>query len=107
MWGLVMHGPKGQEDKRTTLLDKIFKDRDGRVNLVAFPNVPLGIWIVAEIVAKLLKGTPHKVAIFIAMVSLVIWAVLELFSGVNYFRRVLGLLVLGGTLGSVVQSLLK
>ena len=42
----------------------------------------------------------------IAFGSLFIWAGLELFQGVNYFRRALGLLVLVGLTASKIQYVL-
>lgn len=52
-----------------------------------------------------LGGTLESIAKFVAFVALTVWSVLEVVSGVNYFRRVLGFIVLIGLTVSVVQAL--
>ncbi|WP_201320312.1 hypothetical protein [Pseudanabaena sp. lw0831] len=87
-----------------TLLDKIFRDREGKVVLAQMPNLPLIVWIVASLLR--LVFTTGKVNIgleAIAFGSLFTWAWEELFQGVNYFRRALGLLVLIGLIVSKIQ----
>ncbi|MCX5933950.1 MAG: hypothetical protein NTU99_04060 [Pseudanabaena sp. LacPavin_0818_WC45_MAG_42_6] len=86
-----------------TLLDKIFRDREGKVVLAQTPNLPLIVWIVASLLRLIF--TTGKVSIgleAIAFGSLFTWAWEELFQGVNYFRRVLGLLVLVGLIASKI-----
>ena len=86
-----------------TLLDKIFRDREGKVLLAQMPNLPLIVWIVASLLR--LIYTTGKVNIgleAIAFGSLFTWAWEELFQGVNYFRRALGLLVLVGLIASKI-----
>ncbi|MEH2193535.1 MAG: hypothetical protein V7K98_12990 [Nostoc sp.] len=78
-----------------TLVDKIFRDSDGKIVIAQAPNLPLIIWIVTSILA--LVFTTGKINILLDILangSLFTWAWLELFQGVNYFRRALGLLVL-------------
>lgn len=86
-----------------TLLDKIFRDREGKVLLAQMPNLPLIVWIVASLLR--LIYTTGKVNIgleAIAFGSLFTWAWEELFQGVNYFRRALGVLVLVGLIASKI-----
>ncbi|GBO51514.1 hypothetical protein APA_478 [Pseudanabaena sp. lw0831] len=86
------------------MLDKIFRDREGKVVLAQMPNLPLIVWIVASLLR--LVFTTGKVNIgleAIAFGSLFTWAWEELFQGVNYFRRALGLLVLIGLIVSKIQ----
>jgi hypothetical protein len=78
-----------------TLVDKTFRDSDGKIVLAQMPNLPLIVWIVASILALIFtSGKINTVLDVVANGSLFTWAWLELFQGVNYFRRALGLAVL-------------
>lgn len=55
-----------------------------------FPNLPLGVWIAATVIAKITSGTVESVSLAIAAVALSVWAYFELSDGVNWFRRLLG-----------------
>ncbi len=66
-------------------------------NFVLFqtPNLPLVVGLLASILAKILPyGQLNFIAALIAFGALFTWGWLELFSGVNVFRRALGLAVL-------------
>ena len=87
-----------------TLFDKIFCDREGKVVLAQMPNLPFIVWVVTSLLR--LVFTTGKINIgleAIAFGSLFTWAWEELFQGVNYFRRALGLLVLVGLIASKIQ----
>ena len=78
-----------------TLFDKVFRDREGEIVLAQMPNLPLIVWIIASLLKLIF--TTGKISIgldAIAFGSLFTWAWEELFQGVNYFRRALGLIVL-------------
>ena len=78
-----------------TLFNKIFRDSDGQIVLAQSPNLPLIVWIVASLLS--LVFTTGKISIgleALAFGCLFTWAWEELFQGVNYFRRALGLIVL-------------
>jgi hypothetical protein len=84
-----------------TLFDRTFRDSQGQIVLAQMPNLPILVWLTAT----LLKLIPTNSNIHIgldalAFGSLFTWAWLELFQGVNYFRRVLGLVVLLGAIAS-------
>lgn len=81
-------------DVRRSFFDKTFKDHEGNWGLAAAPNLPIIIWFVAMIVSFFVTGTAHTVVSTLQRGALFTWAWLELFQGVNYFRRALGLLVL-------------
>ena len=86
-----------------TLLDKIFRDREGKVVLAQIPNLPLIVWIVASLLRLIFTTGKVNIGLeAIAFGSLFTWAWEELFQGVNYFRRVLGLLVLVGLIASKI-----
>ncbi len=63
--------------------------------LAQAPNLPLMTWV-ATTVLKLFvtSGSIYTVLDAIAFGSIFTWAWLELFEGVNYFRRTLGLIAL-------------
>lgn len=86
---------------KNTLFDKIFRDSDGNIVLAQMPNLPLIVWITA-ILLKLVftTGVVNTVLEALTFGSLFTWAWLELFQGVNYFRRALGFGVLIGVIAS-------
>jgi hypothetical protein len=70
-------------------------DERGKVVLWQNPNAPIITWFVAIIASHLLPaGRWATLAQAVAFGALFTWAWLELFQGVNYFRRALGLVVL-------------
>lgn len=72
-----------------------FKNSNGQVVLWQPPNLPLYGWIIFKVLALLLASGHLKSGFEqLSMVSLFVWGYLELTSGVSYFRRVLGLIVL-------------
>lgn len=77
-----------------TFINKCLKDKDGHWAIASAPNLPLIVWFVAMLASKLFNGRPAQFASTVAFGALFTWAWLELFSGVNYFRRALGLVIL-------------
>lgn len=67
------------------------------------PNLPLTLWAIATIVKKLTSGQLENLADSVAIGAITLWAVMELFQGVNIFRRLLGLAVLTMTLRSLLK----
>ncbi len=77
------------------MIDKIFRDKDGHLAIASWPNPPLWVWIVSSALKRFIKtGSPHALLSTVAFGSLFAWAWMELFDGVNYFRRALGFIVL-------------
>ncbi|HIK04436.1 MAG TPA: hypothetical protein IGS40_06930 [Trichormus sp. M33_DOE_039] len=86
-----------------TLIDKTFRDSDGNVVIAQMPNPPLIVWVVATLLSLVFTtGKINTVLDVVSTGSLFTWAWLELFQGVNYFRRSLGLVVLIGLIASKV-----
>jgi hypothetical protein len=80
-----------------SLFDKIFRDREGNIVLAQMPNLPLILWIASTLLKSVFSsGKVHLALDTIAFGTLFTWAWLELFDGVNYWRRGLGLAVLVG-----------
>ncbi|NJL64572.1 MAG: hypothetical protein HC903_25550 [Methylacidiphilales bacterium] len=82
-----------------TLFDRTFRDGDGKIVLAQMPNLPIIVWLTASLLKLVFTtGEINTGLDVLANGSLFTWAWLELFQGVNYFRRALGLLVLIGIL---------
>jgi hypothetical protein len=78
-----------------TLIDRVFRDSEGTIVLAQFPNSPLIGWILASLLQLVFTTGQIKLGLdAISFGCLFPWAWEELFEGVNYFRRGLGLLVL-------------
>ncbi|MBN3872670.1 MAG: hypothetical protein V7L00_11035 [Nostoc sp.] len=93
------------QNTQNTLVDKTFRDSDGNIVLAQMPNLPLIVWIVTSSLALIFtSGKINTVLDVVANGSLFTWAWLELFQGVNYFRRALGALVLVGIIASKIIS---
>lgn len=78
-----------------TKISKIFKDSGGKITIIQFPNGLLFAWIVCKIIGLLIAD--GQFADGISMLSTAVlftWAYLEITSGVNYFRKGLGLIVI-------------
>jgi hypothetical protein len=91
-------------DRNQTLFDKVFRDSEGKIVIAQMPNIPVVVWFVASLLKLIFTtGNINLGLDVIAFGSLLIWACLELFQGVNYFRRALGLLVLVGLIASKIQ----
>ncbi len=88
----------------TTLFDRTFRDSEGKIVLAQMPNLPLLVWLAATLLQFILtSGTIHTGLDLVAFGSLFTWAWQELFQGVNYFRRTLGLVVLVGAIALKIQ----
>ncbi|OCQ98200.1 hypothetical protein BCD64_12860 [Nostoc sp. MBR 210] len=88
-----------------TLVDKTFRDSNGNIVIAQTPNLPLIVWFVTSILSLIFStGEINLVFDTLATGSLFTWAWLELFEGVNYFRRALGLVVLIGIVAFKVQN---
>lgn len=86
---------------QNTLFDKIFRDSDGNIVVAQMPNLPIIVWITASLLKLVFTtGEVNTGLDALAFGSLFTWAWLELFQGVNYFRRALGLGVLIGVMVS-------
>jgi hypothetical protein len=62
--------------------------------IVQKPNPPLIVAALGWLIGFFGKGSAHQFGVTLFTVSIIIWAYLEITSGVNLFRRILGLVVL-------------
>jgi hypothetical protein len=84
--------PKAQPP---SLFDRIFRDRDGNIVIGQMPNPPLLVAAAASLLRVFLPDGNLQTAVdLIAFGCWFTWAWQELFEGVNYFRRAIGLVVL-------------
>lgn len=82
-------------DNLTFLFDKTFRDQNGDIVIAQAPNLPIITWIVVSALRLLPIDTKTDAALsLLAFAVLFTWAWQEIFDGVNYFRRGLGLAVL-------------
>jgi hypothetical protein len=87
-----------------TFFDKTFRDSEGKIVIAQMPNLPIIVWITASLLGLIFTtGKINTGLNLVAFGSLFTWAWEELFQGVNYFRRTLGLVVL---IGAIAFSLL-
>jgi hypothetical protein len=86
-------------------LFKFFRDSNGNIVIAQPPNPPIIVWGVVSLLKLIFTTGLTNVGLdLIAFGSLFTWAWLELFQGVNYFRRTLGLIVLIGFVGFRIYS---
>ncbi|MEG4487802.1 hypothetical protein [Microcoleus sp. D2_18a_B4] len=87
-----------------TLFDRTFRDSEGQIVIAQMPNLPLSVGIVASLLTLIVTtGKINSGLELVAFGSLFTWAWEELFQGVNYFRRALGLIVLVGLIVGKLQ----
>ena len=81
----------------STLFDRTFRDQEGKIVIAQMPNLPLLVGLAATLLQLILPNSALKTGVdLVAFGALFTWAWQELFEGVNYFRRALGLVVLVG-----------
>ena len=75
------------------IFSNFFKDKKGKVVVAQWPNWPL--WV--ALIFFLLKYFPHSIVQDVSfwglILTLLYWSYLEIFFGVNLWRRLLGMLV--------------
>ena len=86
--------------KENNFVDKCFKDEKGNRVLGEKPNLPIIVWIVSVILQRFIEGRLYVFVELVGFGAIFTWAWLEIFQGTNYFRRLLGLIVMTVTLYS-------
>jgi hypothetical protein len=84
-----------------SLIDKLFRNKEGRIVIIQRPNLPLWGWVVTMLVTPLLADSLDTAMHRLAQALLIIWAYEEARYGDSLFRRLLG----GAVLIFVVRSL--
>jgi hypothetical protein len=89
-----------------TFFDKVFRDSDGQIVVAQPPNLPIIVWGTTTLLKLIFTSGEINTALdVVAFGSLFTWAWEELFQGVNYFRRALGLIVLIGAVASKIYGI--
>ncbi len=92
------------EIRESTLFDKVFRDSEGNIVIAQPPNLPLIVGIAASLLKLIVTtGQIYLVLDLVAFGALFTWAWEELFQGVNYFRRALGLIALVALIASKIM----
>ena len=87
------------EIMETTLFDRTFRDSEGKIVLAQPPNPPILVWGAVSLLQLIwTNGKIYAGLDLIAFGCLFTWAWREVFQGVNYFRRAIGLGVLIGAI---------
>lgn len=76
-------------------MQSFWRDKNGKVVIAQWPNAPLKTWIVCFLASKL--PIAEKFVNFFELVAfgaLFTWAWMEIFDGVNLFRRLIGVIVM-------------
>lgn len=76
------------------LWDKFWKDKNGNVVVYQHPNALLIGWVVLALISLFVSAKLADVLWNASLGVLAIWSGLEIWKGVNYFRRSLGVIVL-------------
>ncbi len=91
------------EIREDTLFDRTFRDSEGNIVIAQPPNLPLIVGISASLLKLVVTtGTINLALDLVAFGALFTWAWEELFQGVNYFRRALGLIALVALISSKI-----
>jgi hypothetical protein len=75
------------------LWNNFWRNKDGKIVVWQTPNIPLISWVVFTILSLLVTGKTADVFSWLGLISLMIWSLMEIVKGVDYFRRFLGLVV--------------
>ena len=77
------------------LWDKIWRDEHGDIVIYQRPNALLIAWVVLTLASIFVPtGMPENIIWWLSLAVLAVWAALEIWKGVDYFRRALGTVVM-------------
>jgi len=76
--------------KKQNLWNKIWRDKRGHVVIWQWPNLWLWGWLACTGISLFVPQSVANWLWYGGLIFLTVWAGLEIFKGVNYFRRALG-----------------
>ena len=80
---------------KSTFWKKLLKDKDGNIIIWQSPNLLLYGWFITKLLSYLVDQSDLKTGFeTLSYAFLFTWAYLEATRGVNYIRRILGLVIL-------------
>ena len=92
---------KNKTDDRS-LWNRFWRDKRGHVVIWQTPNIWLILWFIFEAISLFVASHGVEIASWwLATVALGVWSLYEVFQGVNYLRRLLGLFIAAMTLLTV------
>ena len=91
---------------KTRTITGFFKDKDGKLSIVEWPNVPILLWFGLSVLAKVTNAQISTGISVLATVFLLFWAYLEISDGDSLFRRALGAVVLIFTVYRIISVLI-
>lgn len=84
-----------KQKKVVDILLGIFNDSQGKVVVAQKPNLPIIVWALASLIRLVIdSGNLNRALDIIALTSIIYWALSEVVSGVNLFRKIIGVAVL-------------
>jgi hypothetical protein len=81
--------------KQRSILDRTFADSTGKIVIGQYPNTLFWTFILLGALSFFLDDTLGNALFQTGKAALFGWAYLEILSGVNYFRKIYGLTVMG------------
>lgn len=90
------------------LLNKIVRDKDGKIVIAQFPNLLLIIWALSTFLSRIVvEDQISNIFRVIGVISLLIWSLQELLQGSAIIRRALGAVVITSVLINALLIVLK
>ncbi len=83
--------------KKQSIIDRCYKDKNDKVIWWQFPNAPLITGVVCLLAQRVVPESSLQLQLLLQLVgfgALFTWAWLEMFSGITYARRTVGLIVM-------------
>jgi hypothetical protein len=90
--------------KHRSLWDRTWRDSNGQVVIWQMPNKWLLGWAGFTVLSLLFSGRTADVFSWAGSISLIVWSLLEILKGANYFRHALGLLIFVFAVASLAKS---
>jgi hypothetical protein len=91
--------------KHGSLIDYLFKCKDGKYVVFQFPNLPLMVAIFAYGLRLIIPAQPYSNILNVLFnTAIIIWAILEVLWGINLFRRLFGAIILGFVLFGLIMG---
>src|SRR5665647_872010 len=89
------HNRPRRRNRPQTFHDKFWEDEHGKFVVWQKPNKFLITWLVCTVLSWFLPLNWFQLTIgLVGLIALIVWAGLEVWKGVNNFRKLLGVLVL-------------
>jgi hypothetical protein len=86
--------------------DDLWRDNHGKVVIWQWPSIPLYVWALCTAISLIVnKGSTADVFYWVGEIALIGWAILEIWKGVNYFRKALGVVIIIFAVLSLIHNI--